>query len=221
MSRHVILGSGYRIAEVCDIRSPYLPEMESALREVFPILRPCFGEIIAQRLDDQGRIRRQIFVGLCENQVAGLMQIFYHPWRNGLVGNVDLLGILELFRSTNLGIALMRHAITATLKASAQYKLPVAGIVWLTEQDDGPPGSWPVRRVRMFQRLGGQVRRDLCYRYDGQLNPDGELIFWYPLMDEYVEVETKSLIWLLWQFGGLPEEEFVRRYGDPEPQGIP
>ena len=147
--------------------------------------------------------------------------MFYQPWRNGLVGNVDLLGVLESFRSTNLGIGLMRHAITATLKVSAQYKLPVAGIVWLTEPDDGPTGSWPVRRVRMFQRLGGQVRRDLRYRYDGQLYPDGELIFWYPLMAECVDVETKSLVWLLWQFGGLPKEEFVRRYGDPESQGTP
>jgi hypothetical protein len=144
------------------------------------------------------------------------MQMFYRQWRDGLVGNVDVLAVLRDFRRTNLGIVMMRHAISAAMKVSAQYKVPVVGLVWLTEPDQGPLDSWSVRRVRMFEKMGGQVRRDLRYRYDGQIYPDGEIIFWYPLRREFAETDTKSLAWLLWQFGQLPEEEFARRYGDPE-----
>ncbi len=136
-------GRAFHIVEVSETANPLLPEMEKVLRKLLPQLRPGFREILAGRFDDRGRVRRQIMAGLCGGRVAGLMQVFYRPWRDGLVGNVDLLGI------------------------SARYKLPVAGVVWLTEPDEGPPGSWTNRRVRMFERLGGQARRDLRYRYPG------------------------------------------------------
>jgi GNAT superfamily N-acetyltransferase len=205
-----------RIIELDDPAAPYLLELERLLRHLLPGLKPSFREILADRRDDRERIKAQIFVGLCADQVAGLMQMFYRPWRCCLVANVDLLAVLEPFRRTNLGLGLIRHAITTALKVSSQYKLPVAGIVWLTEPEQGSLDSWANRRVRMFQKLGGQARCDLRYRYDGQPYPNGELIFWYPLADEFVHVATRSLAWLLWQFGGLPEEEFVRRYGDPK-----
>jgi len=210
----------YKIVEVGDVSSAYLPEMEKVLQALLPAVNPHFRDILSQSRDERGRIRAQIFVGLCEDRVAGLVQIFYRQWRNNLVANVDVLGVLEPFRRTNLGIVLMRQAISAAMKVSAQYKLPVVGVVWLVEPDQGPLDSWPVRRVRMFEKMGGQVRRDLRYRYEGQSYPDGELIFWYPLCQEFSDVDTKSLAWLLWQFGQLPEKEFARRYGQLDSENI-
>lgn len=209
-----------RIVEVLDVSSPYLPEMERVLGNLLPALDSDFTEILSRRHDEKGRVRAQIFVGLCQGRVAGLMQMFYRRWRRNLVGSVDVLGVLRSFRRTNLGIALMRHAISAAMKVSAQYKLPMGGVVWLVEPDQGPQDSWPVRRVRLFEKMGGQVRRDLRYRYEGQPYPDGELIFWYPLCREFSDVDTKSLAWLLWQFGQLPEREFARRYGRLDSENV-
>jgi hypothetical protein len=209
-------GRAFQIVEITDPDSPYLPELKRTLPDLLPGIKPRFRELLAARLDEWGRVRAQLFCGTCQDQVAGLMQIFYRPWRDALMGNVDLLGVRERYRSTNLGLNLMRQAVAATLSVSAQYKLPVAGIVWLTEPDEGPLDSWANRRVRMFEKLGGQARRELRYRYRGQRYPDGELIFWYPLAEAFFEVDTKSLAWLLWQFGELPAEEFARRYGGPE-----
>jgi hypothetical protein len=39
------------------------------------------------------------------------------------------------------------------------------------------------------------------------------VIFWSPLQANLTDVPTKALAWQMWQFGGLAEEEFVRRYG--------
>ncbi|MFC1683342.1 hypothetical protein ACFL0G_03960 [Candidatus Zixiibacteriota bacterium] len=209
-------GGAFAIVEIVDPVDPLLPELEKAFADLLTGMEPHFREFLEGRLDGQGRVKAQLFCGSCQDRAAGLMQMCYRSWRDALVGNVDLLGVLEPYRSTNLGLSLMRHAIAATLSVSARYKLPVAGIVWLTEPDQGPLDSWADRRVRMFERLGGQARRDLRYRYQGQRNPDGELIFWYPLAEAFFDVDTRSLARLLWQFGGLTAEEFARRHGDPE-----
>lgn len=209
-------GSAFAIVEIVDPVDPLVPELEKVLVDLLPGMEPHFREFLEGRLDGQGRVRAQLFCGLCRERVAGLMQMCYRPWRDALVGNVDLLGVLEPYRNTNLGLSLMRHAIAATLSVSARYKLAVAGIVWLTEPDRGPLDSWADRRVRMFERLGGQARRDLRYRYQGQRYSDGELIFWYPLAKAFFDVDTRSLARLLWQFGGLANEESAGRYGDPE-----
>jgi hypothetical protein len=208
-------GRAFRIVEVSDLFSPLLPEMERVLRELLPQLQPSFREILEGRLDDRGRIKRQIMAALSGDRIAGLLQMFYRPWGDFLLGNADLLGVLESFRRDNIGLNLIQQAVAATMKISAQYKLPAAGVVWLTEPDQGPPDSWADRRVRMFQRLGGQARRDLRYRYDGQPYPDGELIFWFPLAARLADIDTISLAWQLWLFGGLSREQFIDRYGQP------
>jgi hypothetical protein len=212
-------GLAFRIAEVSDQSSPFLPEMEKVLRHLLPRLQPSFREILSRRLDENGRVRAQIMVGLCDHQVAGLLQMFYRPWRSFLLGNAGLVAVLDPFRKTNLGLGLIRQAIAATRKVAAQHKLPAAGVVWLTEPDEDPSDAWANRRVRMFQRLGGQVRRDLRYRYDGQRYPAGELIFWFPLAARLADTDTKSLAWQMWLFGGLSREQFIDRYGPPEERG--
>ena len=80
----------YKIVEVGDVSSAYLPEMEKVLQALLPAVNPHFRDILSQSLDERGRIRAQIFVGLCEDRVAGLVQIFYRQWRDNLVANVDL-----------------------------------------------------------------------------------------------------------------------------------
>jgi len=205
----------YTIEEVYDVTSPYQNGMKSLFLELFPDLTPAFERILVDRVDAKGRIKAQIFVGLCQATVAGLLQVFYRPWRSGLIGNVDLVGVLEPFRKTGLGLGLMRHAISTFRKVASQWELAPIGLLWLTGQDEGPVDSWLVRRVRMYEQIGAQVRRDLRYKFNGQAKPNGELILWYPVSDEFVNVETKSLAWQLWQFGQLPKEDFTKRYGRP------
>lgn len=204
-----------RIEEVTSITSQYMDGMIGIFNALFPGLHPSFREILSDRYDSDGNLKRQIFVGLSEDVPAGLLQVFYRPWRNGLVGEVDLVGVLESYRKTGLGLRMMRRAVTATEQAAGARNVPVHGLVWLTEPDKGHAHTWPVRRVRMYEKMGAQVRRDLIYRFDGQPEPDGEIILWCPLARGLGNVPTKELAWLLWQSGGLPEDEFVRRYGQP------
>jgi len=188
--------------------------MEAVFGALFPDLTPAFESILTHRLDAEGRIQNQIFIGLCGKSVAGILQIFYYPWKGGLVSVVDLVGVLESFRGSGLGLKMIRHASAATEKVASQWQVSPRGLLGLTELDQGDSRSWIVRRVRLFERMGAQVRRDLVYQYDGLPESSGEIILWYPMSDEVAAVSTKELAWVLWQSGGLPSEEFGRRYGE-------
>ena len=205
--------ANFDIREVTKVTSSYLSEMKAVFGALFPDLTPAFEEILTHRLDAEGRIQNQIFVGLCGESVAGILQIFYYPWKGGLVSVADLVGVLESIRGSGLGLGMIRHTSIATKKVASQWHVSPKGLLGLTELDQGDSNSWVVRRVKLFERMGAQVRRDLVYQYDGLPESSGDIILWYPMSDGVVEISTKELAWVLWQSGGLPSEEFVRRYG--------
>ncbi len=111
---------------------------------------------------------------------------------------------------------MIRHASAATKEVAFQWQVSPKGLLGLTKVDQDHSDSWVVRRVKLFEKMGAQVRRDLAYQYDGLPESSGDIILWYPMSDEVVEISTKELAWVLWQSGGLPSEEFVRRYGRPD-----
>jgi GNAT superfamily N-acetyltransferase len=171
------------------------------LNRLFPEYIPQFEMILTRLRREDGRHGAQIFLGLSGEEVVGLVQLFYREWRDGLIADIDLLGVLEPYRRSGLGSALVKRAILACEEMSAQYGLPASGVVSLIDPEYGPI-------IRLHWRLGGQIRTDLVY-------PSGDLIVWYPLSDCFSAVETKALAWQLWQFGGLPAGEFTSRYGEP------
>jgi GNAT superfamily N-acetyltransferase len=178
------------IEEVSGVDSPYLPGMGSWLLELFPEYAPPRFKALLTRLRHQhGRHEAQIFVGLIDDEVAGLVQVLYRQAWNGLIADIDLLGVLEPRRRAGLGTALVERAIRATKELSGYYGLPPIGVVSLVD-----PENTPV--IRLHERLGGQVRTDLQV-------PSGELIVWYPLMVEYAAVETEDLAKQLQEFGRL------------------
>lgn len=155
-------------------------------------------------------------MGLCNDVPAGLLQLFYEVWRGGLIAIADLVGVAKAHRGTGLGLGLMRRALSAPKDVAALWGQPTQGLLASTEPGQGDPQSWPARRVKMFERMGAQVRGDLIFRFDGQPEPHGEIIIWFPMRSEVANVSTRELAWVLWQSGGLPEREFIRRYGRPE-----
>jgi GNAT superfamily N-acetyltransferase len=187
------------IEEITNPDSARLPGMIHWMSQLFPEYTPYFKTILTELRHEDGRHEAQLFVGLSEDQVIGLIQIFYRQWRNGLLADIDLLGVLGPYRRSGLGSALVRQAFMATRNVASHYGLPTLGIVSLAD-----PKYIPV--VRLHQKLGGQIRTDLQY-------PSGDIIVWYPLHDQFTAVSTKALAWQLWQFGGLPEGGFIRQYG--------
>jgi GNAT superfamily N-acetyltransferase len=191
----------YPIEEVSRVDSPHLPGMIRWLNRLFPEYTPHFETILTRLRREDGRHGAQIFLGLSDDQVVGLVQLLYREWRDGLLADIDLLGVLEPHRRSGLGTALVRRAILATQDISAQYGMPAVGVVSLIDPEYNPI-------IRLHRRLGGQIRTDLRY-------PSGDLIVWYPLSADFSAVGTMALAWQLWQFGGLPEGEFTSRYGEP------
>jgi GNAT superfamily N-acetyltransferase len=191
----------YPIEEVSSMDSPYLPGMIRWLNRLFPEYTPQFETILTRLRCEDGRHGAQIFLALSGEEVVGLVQLFYREWRDGLLADIDLLGVLEPHRRSGLGSTLVRRAILACEELSGLYGLPAIGVVSLID-----PGYSPI--IGLHQRLGGQIRTDLVY-------PSGDLIVWYPLSDRFSAVGTKALAWQLWRFGSLPEAEFASRYGSP------
>ena len=206
------------IIEVTSIDSVYLDGMLNIFAILFPNLasagdqRLVFEDILTNRLDTEGRIQKQIFIGLSGETVVGILQIFYYTWNDGLVAVVDLVGVLEPFRGSRLGLRLIRYARSVTENAASQWGVTAKGILGLAELDQGDSDSWADRRVRLFERLGAQVRRDLIYQYGGLSESNGDYVIWYPMSADVFEISSRALAWVLWQSGGLPFEEFVRRY---------
>jgi hypothetical protein len=64
--------------------SPYLAGMSQWLEEIFPeYAPPRFNKLLTQLRHANGRHEIQIFVGLMNEQVVGLMQMFYREWQHG------------------------------------------------------------------------------------------------------------------------------------------
>lgn len=182
--------SQYVIEEVSSVDSPRLAGMNNWLIEIFPEYAPPRFQTLLTRLRHQnGRHELQIFIGRIGSIVAGLVQVFYREWQNGLVADIDLLGVLEPYRRSGLGSALVKQAIRATQELSVQYGLPAIGVVSLAD-----PNYAPV--IRLHEKLGGQIRTDLQY-------PSGDIIVWYPLLKDTIAVETSGLARQLQQFGHL------------------
>lgn len=208
--------ANFTIEEVTRPDDPHIAGTLDVFSEAFPHLSPGLDSMLASRLDPAGRVRTQLFVGLCNDAPAGLLQLFYEVWRDGLIAIADLVGVAQAHRGTGLGLGLMHRALSAPRDVAAGWGLPAQGLLASTEPAQGDPQSWRVRRVKMYEKMGGQVRRDLVFRFDGQPEPDGEILIWFPMRPEVANVSTKALASVLWKSGGLPEAEFVRRYGKPE-----
>ena len=162
--------------------------MNHWLEEVFPeYAPPRFNTLLMNLRHTHRRHEIQIFVGLVDNQLVGLMQVLYREWQSGLMADIDLLGVLEPYRRLGLATSLVKHALLATHTMSLQYDLPALGVASLVD-----PHYLPV--IRLHQKLGGQIRTDYTY-------PSGDLIVWYPLLDDLARVETPGLAQQLQQFG--------------------
>jgi GNAT superfamily N-acetyltransferase len=178
------------IEEVTGADSPYLPGMGHWLLELFPeYAPPRFAALLAHLRHQNGRHEAQIFVGLLDTRVGGLVQVLYRQWRDGLLADIDLLGVLEPYRRSGLGTALVRRALQATQALSRHWGLPALGVLSLVEPDNTPT-------IRLHKKLGGQIRTDLVY-------PSGDLIVWHPLQKEYAGIETHALAGQSQEFGFL------------------
>jgi GNAT superfamily N-acetyltransferase len=182
----------FRIEEVTSAQSQYLIGMNRWMEMVFPeYCPPRFDRLLAKLRKADDRPQIQIFIGLFDDQVVGLVQVFYRVWQGGLLADIDLLGVLETFRRTGLGLALFRQALRAANEVARWYQVPVIGLASLID-----PQYEPI--VQLHQKLSGQIRRDYAY-------PSGDLIVWYPMMLEYENVSTRNLGEQLQQFAALLE----------------
>jgi len=178
------------IEEVSSVDSPHLAGMNVWLIEVFPeYAPPRFDSLLARLRHLDGQHEVQIFIAQIGDQVTGLVQVFYRVWQNGLVADIDLLGVLKSHRRLGLGTALVKRAIQATQNMSRAYGLPAIGVVSLVD-----PGN--TASIRLHKNLGGQIRIDFPY-------PSGDIMVWYPLLKRYATIETGALAQQLQQFAGL------------------
>jgi len=106
-----------------------------------------------------------------------------------LLADIDLLGVLPPHRRSGLGTALARRAIEATRELAGDYGLPALGVVSLADPNDAAI-------LGLHEKLGGQIRTDVIY-------PSGDIIVWYPLLEQVATVETAALAQQLQQFGRL------------------
>jgi GNAT superfamily N-acetyltransferase len=186
----------YAIEEVSSVDSPHLPGMGHWLNQVFPeYAPPRFEKFLTRLRHGDGRHEIQLFIGRIGDQVAGLVQVFYREWRRGLMADIDLLGVLEPYRRSGLGSALVKQAILATQDTASSYGLPAIGVVSLAD-----PHYAAV--IRLHRKLGGQVRVDYVY-------PGGDIVVWYPLREDFAAVETPVLAQQLREFGRTLESVLV------------
>ena len=178
------------IEEVTSSQSQYLEAMNRWLMQVFPEYRPArFDKLLAKYRHLGGRCQIQIFVGLVNDRVAGLVQVFYREWQHGLLADIDLLGVLEPFRRHGLASALVQRSLRATPETAQQYQIHAIGATTLMDPKFAAMLRW-------HNKQGGQVRED--YRY-----PGGDIIVRYRMPREYDNISTSILGELLQQFGKL------------------
>jgi GNAT superfamily N-acetyltransferase len=186
----------YVIEEVTGVDSPHLPGMGHWLDQVFPeYAPPRFEKFLTRLRHGDGRHEIQLFIGRIEDQVAGLVQVFFREWHQGLMADIDLLGVLEPYRRSGLGSALVKQAILATQDMALAYGRPAVGVVSLAD-----PHYAPV--IQLHRSLGGQIRADYVY-------PSGDIVVWYPLQEDFAAVETPVLAQQLREFGRTLESVLV------------
>jgi GNAT superfamily N-acetyltransferase len=162
--------------------------MNDWLNQVFPEYAPPRFKTLITRLGSQdGPQGAQICIGRQGKHVVGLVQVLYCAWQDGLIADIDLLGVLAPHRRSGLGIALVQQAIQSALDRAARYQLPGVGIVSLAD-----PAYALV--IQFHRKLGGQIRTDIPYA-------SGDAVIWYPLLERYAHVETQTLINALQAFG--------------------
>ena len=167
-----------------------MPGMNNWLVEIFPeYAPPRFDSFLRRLRHPDGRHELQIFVGQVGGEVAGLVQVFYRAWQEGLLADIDLLGVLAPHRRAGLGSALVRRVIEATQELSGAYRFPALGVVSLADPND-------TAIIRLHEKLGGQIRTDWFH-------PCGDIIVWYPLLEKVAAVETAALTQQLQQFARL------------------
>jgi GNAT superfamily N-acetyltransferase len=180
----------FTIEEVINPQSQYLFGMNSWLEQIFPEYCPAgFDRLLSKLRHSDGKDQIQIFICLVENQVAGLMQLFYKEWQGGLLADIDLLGVLEPFRRSGLALTLAQQSLKAIEDMAQQYHIPSMGVLTLID-----PNYAPI--VRLHQKLGGQIRRDFQYI-------SGDIIVWYPMQKKYEVIATSILGDQLQLFGHL------------------
>jgi len=164
------------------------------------------GEMEKMR-SEKGNPEMEIFAPTLGKKMAGVITIFYARanWTDGLVGRVDVLAVAESFRGTGLGMALLKRAATALREASEAHGLSAVGLVSCGEEEG--------RYCRLWKEVGGDARTDVLFRIFEDDGP-GSPILWWPLDDSMKDIDSKSLAWMLWNYGGLPEEGFKILYGD-------
>ena len=184
----------FTIEEVNNSHSQYLYGMNSWLEHIFPEYCPTrFDKLLSKLQPLDGKDQIQIFIGLVENQIVGLMQLFYKEWRGGLSADIDLLGVLEPFRRSGLAVALIQRSLQAIHDMALLYQIPSIGITTLID-----PKYAPI--VNLHQKLGGQIRRDYPYS-------SGDLIVWYPTQEKYASISTAILGDQLKLFGKLLDNQ--------------
>ncbi len=204
------------IEEITESQSPHMSQMRELFDELFPELfpgdsdaRPYFRELLGDRPDDQSRHTAQLFTSVADGRVVGIAQIFYRLADDGLIAWLDWLGVTEAARRRGIGSTLFAQTVAATREVAREYGVAPMGVASLVI-----PGH--AASLGLCQALGVQVRDDLVYDFDGDGTRGDERVVWYPLADQYSGWPSVSLAWQLWQFGGLPAEEFARRYGKPD-----
>jgi GNAT superfamily N-acetyltransferase len=182
----------FTIEEVNSPQSQYLFGMNSWLEHIFPEYCPSrFDKLLSELRHLDGKDQIQIFIGLIDNQVIGLMQLLYKEWEGGLLADIDLLGVLKPFRRSGLALALVQQSFNAIHDMAHRYQIQSIGVTTLID-----PTYVPI--VNLHQKLGGQIRRD--YNYSS-----GDIIVWYSMQNKYEGVATSKLGDQLHLFGQLLE----------------
>ena len=151
----------------------------------------------------------QLCAAVVKNMVVGFSSVRYRQWDSGLIGWLDSLAVTEAFHRKGIGTALVKSCIAATRTRASLLGFPALGLLSTTS-----PSSLSL--IRLHKRLAGQIRDDLHYSTPADRYERTSLLVWHPLLADYFHVPTGSLARQAWRFGGFPEDEFRRRYGQPD-----
>ena len=195
-----------RILLLEDPSSPYLNMMHPILQELLPEYSDWNPYNMAQiRVDEKGRPCVEIYMGFCDDVLAGFMQVSYIYYYNKVFINVDFIAVLPEYRKSGLGIKLLRYLKHIMQKPVENYKC--MGILGLAEVEDMEK-PFSLKRLFLYSRLGAEIRRDLIYKTPDY--PDSYVIF-YPASKDYSGISTAALSWQLWRISQYNAKQF-RQY---------
>ena len=120
----------FEIEEVTFPQSQYMTGMNHWLEAIFPeYCPPRFDKLLSKLRHLDGKHQIQIFIGINNGLVTGLVQQFYQVWQNGILADIDLLCVLGSFRRSGLASALVQECLSATHKIAQQYQIPAIGLM--------------------------------------------------------------------------------------------